>query len=148
MSDYRLSPSLNARLLGSMLVVSGAVVLLALLLVAVTGLPGWLVAAVGVVCLVALGVVGTLVLTRGYAVRLGEDGYQVRHVRGAGVTQARWKDVEDAVTASVGGTPCVVLRLKDGRKTTIPVGLLSVQRDEFVRDLQEHLQRGQGLRRL
>lgn len=147
MSDYRLSPSLTARLLGSVLVLSGVAVLVALLLVAV-GLPGWLLPAVGVLCLVALGALGVVVLTRGYAVRLGEEGYQVRHVRGAGVTQARWKDVEDAVTATVGGSPCVVIRLKDGRTTTIPVTVLAVQPEAFVRELQEHLQRGQGLRRL
>lgn len=147
-SDYRLSPSLNARLLGSLLVVSGVVMVIALLLVGLASLPGWLVPFAGVTCLVVLAVVGALVLLRGWAVRLGEDGYQVRHIRGAGVMQARWTDVEDAVAATVGGTACVVVRLKDGRSTTIPVAYLAVPREVFVRDLQEHLQQGQGLRRL
>jgi hypothetical protein len=44
--------------------------------------------------------------------------------------------------------PCVVLRLRDGGTTTVPVGVLAVDREQFVRELQEHLQRGHGLRRL
>ena len=31
-------------------------------------------------------------------------------------------------------SPCVVLRLRDGRTTTIPVGVLAVDRERFVRD--------------
>jgi hypothetical protein len=42
----------------------------------------------------------------------------------------------------------VVLHLRDGRTTTIPVEALAADREEFVRDLQEHLQRGHGLRPL
>ena len=40
----------------------------------------------------------------------------------------RWTDVEDAVTASPRGVPCVVLRLRDGGTTTIPVQALAVDR--------------------
>ena len=54
-------------------------------------------------------------------VRLDDEGYQVRFVRGAGVKQARWKDVEDVVATTVADERCVVLRLRDGRTTTIPV---------------------------
>ena len=54
----------------------------------------------------------------------------------------------EAVTATPQGLPVVVLRLVDGRTTTIPVTLLDVDREQFVRDLQAHLQRGQGLRPL
>ena len=43
---------------------------------------------------------------------------------------------------------CVELRLRDGRTTTIPVGVLAVDREEFVRELQARLQRGHGLRPL
>ena len=72
---------------------------------------------------------------------LSDEGYQVRFVRGAGVKRARWGDVDDAVTADVAGAPCVVLRLKDGRTTSIPVEVLAVERDAFVRDVKEHLTR-------
>lgn len=85
---------------------------------------------------------------RGWVVRLTAEGYRVQWVRGAGVTAARWKDVEDAVTTSVAGAPVVVLRLRDGSTTTIPVEMMAADREAFVRDLQQHLQGGHGLRRL
>jgi hypothetical protein len=72
----------------------------------------------------------------------------VQWVRGVGTPAARWKDVEDAVTTTVADSPVVVLRLRDGRTTTIPVEMLATDRDAFVRDIQEHLQRGHGLRKL
>lgn len=81
-------------------------------------------------------------------VRLDDTGYQVRRLRGAGVSQARWRDVEDVVTATVSGHDCVVLRLKDGRTTTVPVGVLDADPDAFVRDLSAHLDKGHGYRRL
>ena len=105
--------------------------------------------ALAVVVTLAIGaiVAGGFALTRlRYVVRLGDEGYQVRFVRGAGVRAARWRDVEDAVTAEIAGAPCVVLRLKDGRTTTIPVEVLAVQRDAFVRDVRGHLQGGHGWR--
>ncbi len=40
----------------------------------------------------------------------------------------------------------MVLRLRDGRTTTIPVDVLSGSADGFVRDLQDHLDRGHGYR--
>ena len=49
---------------------------------------------------------------------------------------------------TVEGTRCVVLRLRDGRTTTIPVDVLVGSADAFVRDLQEHLNRGHGYRPL
>jgi hypothetical protein len=124
-SDYRLSPALAARLVGLLLVV----------LLAVLGL-------------VSVFGTGFALTRRAYVVRLGEEGYRVRMIRGAGVTEARWKDVEDAVTTSPRGIDCVVLRLKDRRTTTIPVSALAADREAFVRDLRDHLQKGQGLRPL
>ena len=46
--------------------------------------------------------------------------------------RARWADVAQASTAEVRGQPCVVLALRDGRTTTVPVGVLASDRDEFV----------------
>ena len=42
----------------------------------------------------------------------------------------------------------MVLRLRDGRTTTIPVDVLAGSSDAFVKDLQQHLNRGHGYRRL
>lgn len=144
---YGIAPALWGRLLGVGLVLVGLVVLVA------TAIAGWLhldAAVIGWVA--ALGVATVLLaaawLWRRVGVSLDADGYRVRWVRGVGTAAARWTEVEDAVTTVVAGTPCVVLRLRDGRTTTIPVGVLAVDKERFVRELQQHLQRGHGLRRL
>jgi peptidoglycan hydrolase-like protein with peptidoglycan-binding domain len=64
------------------------------------------------------------------------------------VARGRWVEVEDLSTTYAAGEACVVLRLADGRRSTIPVRVLDVDREELVRTLQSHLQRGHGLRRL
>lgn len=89
-----------------------------------------------------------LLARRGWVVRMTDEGYRVQWVRGAGETAARWRDVEEAVTTSRYGAPVVVLRLRNGRSTTIPVQMLAVDREQFARDLQQHLRDGQGLRPL
>lgn len=146
-SDYRLSPQLAARLLGLSLVLWAVLVFLTTGVVVLLGAPPAVLTVVVLLCLA--GVVATgFQLTRGaYVVRLGEDGYQIRFVRGAGVAKARWTDVYDAVSDSVAGSPCIVLRLRDGRRSVIPLDVIAADPDAFVRDLQEHLDRGHGLRR-
>jgi hypothetical protein len=146
--DYRLAPQLAARLMGVALVGVGVTVCVATLLIAVFRLPLEALTAVVVLAL-AMVLVGGLVLgRRGFVVRLTPEGYRVRFVRGAGVKQGRWVDVVDAVTAQVGGSPCLVLRLRDGRSTTIPVEVLAGDREVFARDVQQHLRSGQGERPL
>lgn len=147
-SDYRLSPRLAARLMGAVLVGFGLLVFVVTAVVVVFSAPVWLLSATVVACLVGVLATGFMLTRKAYVVRLGEDGYHVRLVRGAGVTSARWTAVKDAVTTTVAGAPCVVLRLRDGRTTTIPVEVLAVDREQFVRDLQAHLDRGHGLRKL
>jgi hypothetical protein len=125
----------------------GVVVLLLSLAVAVLALPVTVLLVTAVIVAVAV-VVGGLLLRRAVVVRFGEAGYQVRFVRGAGVHQARWKDVEDAVATTVAGERCIVLRLRDGRSTTVPMRMLAGSADAFVQDLRGHLDRGHGYRRL
>jgi hypothetical protein len=143
-SDYRLAPALGARLLGSALVGLAVLVFVVTLVVALLDLSAVVVAVVAALGLAAVLVAGHLLTRHAYVVRLGEDGYQVRMVRGAGVRAARWTEVEDAVTASPRGVDCVVLRLRDGRTTTIPVQVLAVDREDFARDVRAHLERGLG----
>ena len=143
-SDYRLSPAIGARLLGSSLVGLALLVFLATVLAAVLDLSAVFVVVVAAVGLAAVLVAGHLLTRRFFVVRLGEEGYQVRLVRGAGVREARWRDVEDAVTASPRGVDCLVLRLRDGRTTTIPVQVLAVDREEFAREVRAHLERSSG----
>lgn len=135
-------------MMGFFLVALGAVVFLLTALVGLFSLPV-VVLAVGVVLSVAaIFVVGFLLTRRTAIVRLEDTGYQVRFIRGAGVKQARWTDVEDVVATTVAGERCVVLRLRDGRTTTVPVRALAGNPDDFIRDLQDHLNRGHGYRRL
>lgn len=146
-SDYRLSPAFGARLVGLLVVGLAVLVFVATGLVAVLNLHTVVllpVALVGVTVIFALGAL----LRRTPVVHLDEAGYRVRLIRGAGVREAGWKEVEDAVTVTARDLPCVVLRLTGGRTTTIPVEALDVDREAFVRDLRTHLQRGHGLRPL
>lgn len=147
-SDYRLSPALGARLVGLLLFAAAILVFAATAAVALLNLHSvvLLVAALGIVASVVIA--AQLLMRRAVVVHFDERGYRVSMIRGAGVKEAVWTDVEDAVTASPREIPCVVLRLKDGRSTTIPVQALAADREEFVRDLQRHLRDGQGLRPL
>jgi hypothetical protein len=147
-TDYRISQRLVLGLLGGLFAVIGGLVVLLVALVTVFDLPAAVVSA-GVVVAVLTLLAGTVLLrARTVVVRLDDVGYQVRLVRGAGVSQARWTDVEDVVATVVAGDRCVVLRLRDGRTTTIPVRMLAVSGDTFATDLQQHLNRGHGYRRI
>lgn len=147
-SDYRLAPAFGARFVGSLLVVLAVLLLAGTLLVALLDLPLGVLVALVAAGLVAVAAAAYAVLRRVPVVRLGPEGYRVRLVRHVGADRAAWTDVAEAVTATPAGTPVVVLKLRDGRSTTIPVRVLAADREEFVRDLRGHLQRGQGLRPL
>jgi hypothetical protein len=101
-----------------------------------------------VVALLAVLGSGVLLTGRLTVVHLDATGYRVRFVRGAGVMVARWVDVEDVLATHVAGEACVVLRLRDGRATTVPVRILAGNPDDFVRDLQGRLNTGHGYRRI
>ena len=67
-------------------------------------------------------------------VHLDEAGYRVRFLRGAGRREAaRWREVEDVVTATVPATTASCCRLRDGRTTTIPVNVLDAPPDGLHR---------------
>lgn len=138
-SDYRLAPQLAARMLGLSLVALGALVFVVAMATVLLSLPVVVLSVVVVLCVVGVFAAGWALNRRAYIVRTTDDGYRVRFVRGAGVKQARWIDVEEAVTDTIAGSPCIVLRLRDGRTTTIPVEVLAIDREEFVRELQERL---------
>jgi len=132
--------------MGLLLVAIAATVFVTTALVAVLDLHTSVLLIPAVLGLIALVAAAVMLTRRGWVVRLTEEGYRVQWVRGVGVAAARWTDVEDAVTTTVVGSPVVVLRLRSGETTTIPVQMLAGDREAFVRDLQLHLQDGQGLR--
>ena len=144
---HRLAPAVAARLLGVVLCTVAVIILASTLAIAVLDLHT-LVLLVPVALTILLLVGCWWVWRRkGWVARFTDEGYRVQWVRGVGAASARWKDVEDAVTTTVADSPVVVLRLRDGRTTTIPVEMLAGGREAFVRDIQQHLQRGHGLRK-
>jgi hypothetical protein len=145
-SDYRLSAPFAVRMMGIVLAFAGLLVLVTAVLVALLEWPVAVLSVVLVGAVLGLLAAGLVLTRRATVVRLDETGYTVRLVRGAGVRAGRWKDVEDVVARTIEGARCVVLRRRDGRTTTIPVGILAAPADEFVRDLQQHLNRGHGYR--
>lgn len=146
--DYALAPGLRARLMGTFLAAVGLVVLVVTVVSAAAGVPTAYVVGLVVLAVVGVGAVGVLLGRRWYVVRVDDTGYRVRFVRGAGRAQARWTEVEDLTTAVVSGTECVVLRLRDGGTSTVPVNLIEGDREEFVDELRRRLDAGHGYRRL
>jgi hypothetical protein len=146
-SVHRLAPAVAARLLGVVLCVVAALILLSTVALAVLDLHTvFLLVPVGAT-FVVLALAWWAWRAKGWVVRLTPEGYRVQWVRGVGTASGRWQDVEDAVATTVANAPVVLLRLRDGRTTTIPVEVLATDREAFVRDIQQHLQRGRGLRK-
>jgi len=138
-SDYRLAPHIAARLLGIGLVVLGLLVAVATAVIVLFAWTIWILAVVVVGGILVLLVGGSWLSRKAWVVRLTDDGYQVRFVRGVGVPRARWADVEELVTDTVAGSPCLILRLRAGEATTIPVEVLATDREQFVREVGAHL---------
>lgn len=140
---YRLAPAFTARLVGA------AFLLLAVTMFVVTAVvlaAGWapdLIVLVLALELVAVFVAAAWLRSRAYVVRLDDVGYSVRLVRGAGVKDGRWSEVSEAVAAHPRDVPCLVLKRLDGTSTSIPVGMLSVDRDDFAREVGARLSRAQ-----
>ena len=138
-TTYRLAPALGARLVGRSLVTLAVLVVLATLLGLLIG-GGWVPA--GAVTLAGLVLVAGwtwYLLRRAWAVRLTGQGYDVRLLGGIGATSALWSQVEEVVAASPGGTPCLVLRLRDGRATRLPMAALAGDADAFAHDVRRRV---------
>ena len=136
---YRLAPSVAVRLVGSVLVAFALLLFVATAVVAAAGLPPDL-----LVVLLLLGAVGVLVLgwwlrNRAWVLRLDDEGYRVRLVRGARVPAASWREVAEVGTASPRGVPCLIVSLEDGRETVLPVQAVAGDREQLVREVQARL---------
>jgi hypothetical protein len=147
-SSYRFSGPFVVRLMGLGLAGLGLVVVVLVVLVAVLSLPAAVLSTVLALAVLAVLALGVVALRRPVVVRFDDIGYRVTRVRGAGVRQAGWREVEDVAATVIAGERCVLIRLRDGRTTTVPVGILAGSPDDFVRDLQQHLDRGHGYRRV
>lgn len=137
--DFALAPALRARLMGLALGAIGVILLVVALSVFAAGVPGAVLTVVVVLVVVAVFALGGALTRRWYVVRLDPHGYRVRFVRGAGATNARWVEVLDLSTATVAGSRCAQLRLRDGRVTTIPVDVIEGDSEDFIRVLGRYL---------
>ena len=146
--DYALAPALRARLLGTGLMAIGIVVLLGMLVTWLADLSTAFVSGLVVLAVVGVVTLALLVGVRRWVLRLDEHGYRVRGLRTAQARSARWADVLDLQATTEGGQRCVVLRLRDGRTTTLPVDAIEGGSTTLVQTLTEHLDRGHGYRRL
>jgi len=135
-------------LLGTGLVAIGTVVVLGVLLAWLADLPTALVSGVVALALVGVVVLGLLLGIRHWVLRLDEHGYRVRVLRTAEARSARWTDVLDLNATTLAGQRCVVLRLRDGRTTALPVDVIDGGSTRLVKAISDHLDRGHGYRRV
>ncbi len=126
------------RLLGTGLVVVGLAVALGVLLLWLVGAPAAV--ASGLVVLGGIGVLtlGLLLGVRRWVLRLDDDGYRVRVLRPE-ARVARWSDVLDLQAINSGPTRQLVLRLRDGRTTVLPVDVVEGGPVQLTELLTSHL---------
>jgi hypothetical protein len=138
-TGYRLAPALGLRLVGRSLVSLAVLVVAASLFGLLFGISWLFAGGVTVVGLVVVAAWAWYLLQRAEAVRLTEQGYDVRLLGGVGTTSAAWGQVTEVVATSPGGTPCLVIRLADGRGTRLPMTALAGDADAFARDVRERV---------
>jgi hypothetical protein len=138
-TTYRLAPALAVRMVGRSLVTLGALVALATVVGALLD-AGWIVAGIiALAGLVVIGAWGWYLLRGARAVRLADDGYAVRLLGGVGATSASWVHVEEVVATAPAGQPCLVLRLRDGRSTRLPMAALATDPDGFAIEVRRRV---------
>jgi hypothetical protein len=138
-TGYRLASALGLRLVGRSLVSLAVLVVAASLFGLLFGISWLFAGGVTVVGLVVVAAWAWYLLQRAEAVRLTEQGYDVRLLGGVGTTAAAWSLVSEVVAASPGGTPCLVIRLVDGRGTRLPMTALAGDPDAFALDVRRRV---------
>ena len=141
---YRLAPAVTARLVGLAFLVLAVSMFALTAVILAAGWPPDLIVLILVVELLAVFGAAAWLRVRAYVVRLDDRGYSVRLVRGAGVKDGQWAEVSEAVAAHPRDIACLVLRRTDGTTTSIPVGIIAADRDDFAREVGARLSRSQG----
>ncbi|MBA3265431.1 MAG: hypothetical protein H0T14_03530 [Nocardioidaceae bacterium] len=144
LSTYRLSLAHVLRALAPLSVLLGAGWLVVSLLDLQALARGFWTGVTGV----ALALCAIVLLRPPALLRLTVDGYQISLVRGAGAKVARWADVMSVATQPVGGATCLVIMLRGGRTSVLPLSLLGACQGEAERDVQRRLDSAHGRRRV
>ncbi len=101
-----------------------------------------------VVTVVVLGAAAWLVWRPPLVLELSARGYRLHHLRGGGVPDADWRDVESAQTQDTAHGPALVIKLSDGRHSVAPRALLGGRAEEAAGEVQERLDTAYGYRPL
>lgn len=151
---YSLSQSARAQAVGTLAVLTGGGVLAAVGLElagesASVHTASWIAVGLSVLLAVALLVAVVRLVRPPTVLELADEGYRVRSLRGIGVRQAAWRDVRDVVTGTQGDQQIVLIRLRDGDRTTsLPVRLVGAPPAQWLADLDRRLDAAHGQRRL
>lgn len=109
----------------------------------------WVLAAIGVVLLAGIVRAVVQIVRQPTVLRLDAAGYRVGRQSGStGVRRAAWSEVERVRRDQVDGRECVVLQLRTGGSTQIPVRSIAAPRQEWLAELDTRLNRAHGQRRL
>jgi len=143
-TEYGMSPLFAARLVGLGLVLTAVVVFGYTFAAFAWDWPADVIVVLVLVTVTAVFALGNWLRARAYVVRLDDEGYRVRFVRGVGVAQGAWDDVEEASAQSPHGIDCLIMQRKDGTTTSIPVEMLAADGNEFADDVIARLKRAHG----
>ncbi len=137
--DYPLAPATRGRLFGVSLIVLGLLILVFGGLATLRVFPNEVLAGLLALAIIALVALVAALGPKHWIVRLDDTGYSVRFIRTAGVKASRWVEVNELEATTVAGARCVVLHLKDGKTTTIPVDLIAGGGQSFAEAIAKHL---------
>jgi hypothetical protein len=109
----------------------------------------WLLIVLGVVLLVGMARAIVQIIRQPTVLRLDASGYRVSRQSGAnGTRRAAWTDVQRVRQEQRDGREYVVVQLRTGASTQIPVRAVATSREEWIADLDDRLNRAHGQRRL
>lgn len=109
----------------------------------------WVLVAIGIVLLAGLLRAVIQIVRQPTVLRLDATGYRVGRQSGAsGVRQATWHEVERVRRDHHDGREQVVIQLRTGGATKIPVRAIAAPRQEWLDELDTRLNRAHGQRRL
>jgi hypothetical protein len=116
---------------------------------AIAAVAFWLLVGVGVVSLVGMARSIIQIVHQPTVLRFDALGYRVSRQSGAtGTRRAAWADVQRVRQDRRDGREYVVVQLRTGASTQIPVRAVATPREEWIADLDDRLNRAHGQRRL